>query len=54
MVTYKRLRRAMIQAERRAVLQARREGRYQEAAIIEVLARIDAEETSLRSSSADR
>jgi CPA1 family monovalent cation:H+ antiporter len=54
MVTYKRLRRAMIRAERSAVLQARREGRYQEAAIIEVLARIDAEETSLRSSSADR
>ncbi len=46
--TYGRLRAAMIAAQRRAVLQARREGRYQEAAILSVLATIDAEETALR------
>lgn len=45
---YRRLRDAMIQAERRAVLEARREGRYQEPAIRAVLASIDAEETALR------
>jgi hypothetical protein len=38
----------MIAAQRAAVLQARREGRYQEPAIISVLAAIDAEETALR------
>ena len=52
--TYKRLRTAMIRAERRAVLQARREGRYQEPAILAVLATIDAEETALRTSGSDR
>jgi CPA1 family monovalent cation:H+ antiporter len=45
---YQRLRMAMIQAERAAVLQARRENRYQEPAILAVLASIDAEETALR------
>ncbi|MGN6325236.1 cation:proton antiporter [Pseudolysinimonas sp.] len=45
---YQRLRRSMIQAERAAVLQARRENRYQEPAILAVLASIDAEEASLR------
>jgi monovalent cation/hydrogen antiporter len=45
---YRRLRDVMITAERRAVLQARREGRYQEPAIRAVLASIDAEETALR------
>jgi CPA1 family monovalent cation:H+ antiporter len=45
---YRRLRMAMIEAERAAVLQARREGRYQEPAILAVLASIDAEETALR------
>ena len=48
---YWRLRAVMIKAERAAVLQARREGRYQEPAILSVLASIDAEETSLRVSS---
>lgn len=48
MKAYQRLRMAMIQAERAAVLDARREGRYQEPAILAVLASIDAEETALR------
>ena len=43
-----RLRKTMISAQRAAVLQARREGRYQEPAIISVLAATDAEETALR------
>ncbi|MEP6480731.1 MAG: cation:proton antiporter [Rhodoglobus sp.] len=43
-----RLRKSMIQAERKAVLAARREGRYQEPAVVSVLKGIDAEETSLR------
>jgi monovalent cation/hydrogen antiporter len=51
---YKRLRMSMIQAERRAVLAARREGRYQEPAILAVLASIDAEETALRVQGSDR
>ena len=38
----------MIAAQRAAVLQARREGRYQEPAVISVLAAIDAEETALK------
>jgi Na+/H+ antiporter len=54
LVTYKRLRQSMIQAERAAVLAARREGRYQEPAVLAVLASIDAEETALRASSSDR
>ncbi|HXR44987.1 MAG TPA: Na+/H+ antiporter [Pseudolysinimonas sp.] len=48
MHTYARLRAAMIGAQRRAVLQARKEGRYQDAAVLAVLATIDAEETALR------
>jgi Na+/H+ antiporter len=48
LAAYTRLRKTMIAAQRSAVLQARREGRYQEPAIIAVLAAIDAEETSLR------
>lgn len=44
---YGRLRRAMIEAEREAVLAARAEGRYQERAITRVLAKIDVEETEL-------
>lgn len=48
---YGRLRRAMIDAERQAVLDARSEGRYQERAIRAVLAAIDAEETALRATS---
>ncbi|MET0725339.1 MAG: Na+/H+ antiporter [Leifsonia sp.] len=47
-VAYTRLRRVMIQAQRDAVLAARKEGRYQEAAVLSVLAAIDAEETALR------
>jgi CPA1 family monovalent cation:H+ antiporter len=47
---YFRLRRSMLQAERDAVLRARREGRYQEPAVVSVLKAIDAEETSLRAS----
>ncbi|MDY0909901.1 Na+/H+ antiporter [Microbacterium sp. CFBP9034] len=43
-----RLRRAMLEAERGAVLLARREGRYQEPAIVAALQAIDAEETALR------
>lgn len=48
LAAYTRLRREMISAQRAAVLKARREGRYQEPAIIAVLAAIDAEETALR------
>jgi len=48
LAAYTRLRKTMIAAQRAAVLQARREGRYQEPAIISVLAAIDAEETALR------
>jgi len=48
LAAYTRLRKTMIAAQREAVLQARREGRYQEPAIISVLAAIDAEETALR------
>jgi CPA1 family monovalent cation:H+ antiporter len=54
LAAYKRLRSSMIQAERRAVLRARAEGRYQEAAVLAVLAAIDAEDASLRASSSDR
>jgi Na+/H+ antiporter len=43
-----RLRRAMLDAERSAVLEARREGRYQEPAIMAALQAIDAEETALK------
>lgn len=43
-----RLRRAMLDTERESVLQARREGRYQEPAIMAALQAIDAEETALR------
>lgn len=43
-----RLRMAMLDAERGAVLAARREGRYQEPAIVSALQAIDAEETALR------
>ena len=48
--SYHRLRKHMILAEREAVLAARRDGRYQEPAIVDVLKAIDAEETSLRAS----
>lgn len=48
LAAYRRLRRAMITAQRDAVLLARREGRYQEAAVRAVLSAIDAEETALR------
>ena len=47
-VAYTRLRRVMITAQRQAVLEARREGRYQEAAVLSVLASIDAEEQALK------
>ena len=43
-----RLRTAMLDAERAAVLKARVEGRYQEPAIVAALQAIDAEETALR------
>jgi len=43
-----RLRLAMIDAERAAVLAARREGRYQEPAVRAILASIDAEEVAVR------
>lgn len=43
-----RLRMAMLDAERGAVLTARREGRYQEPAIVAALPATDAEETALR------
>ncbi|KAA9111386.1 cation:proton antiporter [Microbacterium rhizomatis] len=42
-----RLRRIMLSAQREAVLTARKEGRYQEPAIVSALKAIDAEETSL-------
>ncbi|MFE1644034.1 cation:proton antiporter [Microbacterium sp. P01] len=42
-----RLRKAMLAAQREAILRARREGRYQEPAIVSALKAIDAEETSL-------
>ncbi|WP_374946986.1 Na+/H+ antiporter [Agreia sp.] len=45
--SYNRLRRLMVQAERRAVLDARAEGRYQERAVKITLAFIDAEESAL-------
>ena len=48
LAAYTRLRKTMIAAQRAAVLKARREGRYQEPAIISVLAAIDAEETALK------
>ena len=48
LAAYTRLRKTMIAAQRAAVLQARREGRYQEPAVESVLAAIDAEETALR------
>lgn len=48
LTAYTRLRKTMIAAQRAAVLKARREGRYQEPAVIAVLAAIDAEETALR------
>jgi Na+/H+ antiporter len=47
-VAYRRLRRAMIAAERSAVLDARADGRYQEHAVRAVLAAIDAEESALK------
>lgn len=43
-----RLRRAMLDSERSAILDARREGRYQEPAIMAALQAIDAEETALK------
>ena len=43
-----RLRLAMIEAEREAVLAARREGRYQEPAVRAILASIDAEEVAVQ------
>ncbi|SDH30229.1 cation:proton antiporter [Microbacterium pygmaeum] len=43
-----RLRSAMLEAERAAVLRARIEGRFQEPAIVAALQAIDAEETALR------
>jgi CPA1 family monovalent cation:H+ antiporter len=48
-----RLRRAMIQAQREAVLVARRERRFQEVAVLAALRAIDAEETSLRAQEAE-
>ncbi|WP_241984810.1 Na+/H+ antiporter [Cryobacterium adonitolivorans] len=48
---YNRLRRAMIEAERAAVLAARVEGRYQEPAIRSALAFIDVEESALKAGS---
>ncbi|PXA70820.1 Na+/H+ antiporter [Cryobacterium arcticum] len=51
---YARLRRAMIEAERDAVLAARAEGRYQEPAIRSALAFIDVEETALKAGSPKR
>ena len=48
LAAYTRLRKTMIAAQREAVLRARREGRYQEPAILAVLAAIDAEETALK------
>ena len=51
---YSRLRRAMIEAEREAVLAARVEGRYQEPAIRSALAFIDVEESALKAGSPKR
>jgi hypothetical protein len=51
---YARLRRAMIEAEREAVLAARAEGRYQEPAIRSALAFIDVEESALKAGSPKR
>jgi CPA1 family monovalent cation:H+ antiporter len=45
---YARLRIALFQAERQAVLRARAEGRYQEAAVRTVMQILDAEETAAR------
>lgn len=50
---YRRLRRSMIVAERQAVLDARSEGRYQEAAVRSVLAFLDAEESALKAGGSD-
>ena len=50
---YNRLRRAMLTAERDAVLAARDEGRYPETAVRSVLRSIDAEETALRAHAPD-
>lgn len=47
-IEYSRLRRSMIDAERRAVLEARIEGRYQELEVRSVLAFLDAEESALK------
>jgi NhaP-type Na+/H+ or K+/H+ antiporter len=51
---YNRLRRAMIEAEREAVLAARSAGRYQEPAIRSALALIDVEEAALKAGSPKR
>jgi Na+/H+ antiporter len=51
---YNRLRRAMIEAEREAVLAARVEGRFQEPAIRSALAFIDVEESALKAGSPKR
>ena len=45
---YVRVRRMTLDAERHAVLQARKERRYQEAAVQDVLRLIDADETALK------
>ena len=45
---YTRLRRTMIRSQRSAVLAARKDGRYQEAAVLAVLTTIDAEESALK------
>jgi len=50
---YRRLRRTMIGAERKAVLEARSEGRYQEPAVRSVLAFLDAEESALKAGGTD-
>ncbi|MEJ3406059.1 Na+/H+ antiporter [Rathayibacter sp. YIM 133350] len=47
-ITYARLRRSMIGAQRQAVLDARRAHRFQEKAVLAVLAAIDAEENALK------
>src|SRR5579875_543660 len=47
---YARLRLAMLDAERRAVLDARREGRYEESAITAVLGDLDVIETAMKRS----
>lgn len=51
---YARLRRAMIEAEREAILAARVEGRYQEPAIRSALTFIDVEEAALKAGSPKR